>query len=522
MVRNPERARDETKMAGRSVGRRAIAVFLLFMLFLILGTGCKKKGGSAPVSSGGVGIGGGPPVYSGVGAGTHYWIDAVAGNDANPGTSALPFKTIDKIELLSLQPGDLVHVKAGTYTIVNALLLTSIHGSAAKWIGIQAEGAVVLRHADTNKNLIEVRDCYYLFLKGFEIYHQHGGTTYNTWPQVDGIKFMQQNSHDVTIENCHIHDCGDIGISVRAPEVYNLVVYNCEVNNCYCGFYWGYYETPVANRWFANNSRIANCYIHHCPPQDIDGTGYGIQIKGGSHGNVIEDNVLVTTGASAQAGIAVYHISTDGGTSADRNVIRRNFLYATRGEGIYAAEGAVIENNILVNTDAVGISIAQRNTGGYGIFHGNILCRHNTIFQVAQSAGRGLLFGMTSFNAPYEFDNNVVAVTGGGLQLAIKGPNTFPAHGYTAKNFAYGTVEGGGLGNVTLPNLACFMSTTYGNANFLYPASGGPLIGAGVGGAKSTAVDYNLESRVGSTPDGGAYEAVSAANSGPTLGAGFK
>ena len=46
---------------------------------------------------------------------TTYMVDAKAGNDANPGTAALPFRSIAKAALVAVHPGDTVRVKPGVY-----------------------------------------------------------------------------------------------------------------------------------------------------------------------------------------------------------------------------------------------------------------------------------------------------------------------------------------------------------------------------------------------------------------------
>lgn len=46
---------------------------------------------------------------------TTYTVDANAGNNANPGTAALPFRSLAKAALVAVHPGDTVRVKPGVY-----------------------------------------------------------------------------------------------------------------------------------------------------------------------------------------------------------------------------------------------------------------------------------------------------------------------------------------------------------------------------------------------------------------------
>lgn len=46
---------------------------------------------------------------------TEYYVDSVAGSDSNSGTNPTqPWKTLDKVNLVNLEPGDIVNIKAGS------------------------------------------------------------------------------------------------------------------------------------------------------------------------------------------------------------------------------------------------------------------------------------------------------------------------------------------------------------------------------------------------------------------------
>jgi hypothetical protein len=491
---------------------KRLALALLFASAL---PGCSGggRGGGGGAPGGGAPPGGGPgpggaPVYTGAGSATHYYV-STTGNDGNPGTAAQPWATLDKIESVALAPGDLVHVAAGTYTVNSALSLTNIAGSAAAWIGLQAEGAVKIQNTAV-QNVINVSGCSYLFLKGFEITHVNAGA-YGTWDAVDGVKFQGSNSSFVSIDSCHIHSLGNVGVSSQAPLVQSITVWNCEINDCYTGLYWGYYED--VNKRYAHYGRVARNYVHDCPPVDLDGTGYGLQIKGGSRGNVIEDNVFVNVAGNTRAAIAVYHISTNLSAETDHNIIRRNVVRASRNEGIWAVEGATVENNLVVDCAQYGINIDQRNTGSWGTFYGNLNLRHNSVCRVTNASGRAMRIGSAAFTPPIAATNNLLHVAGGG-QLALTGPAGFT--GTASNNFCSGGSSGSNLGVVALADMSCVQSTTYGSAGFLFPTAAGVLID--VGGTATD--DFNGTTRA--TPDAGAYESGGAGNPGWTVSDGFK
>lgn len=361
------------------------------------------------------------PVYPGAGTGGHKWIDIVAGNDANAGTATAPWRTLDKLETLTLLPGTIVHVKAGTYMLNSNLVLNGKNGNAAAWIGLEAEGAVLVRN-NAVQNVVELSGCSYLYLRGFDISHDNGTAAYGSWAAVDAIKFSG-NCNDVSVDSCVLHDVGNCGVASQAPLVQRITVYSCEIRNCFCGIYWGYYE-DVAKR-YAHDSRIASNNIHDCPPVDLNGTGYGIQIKGGSHGNIIEDNVLTNVGGNTRAGICVYHASTDATVSNQPNVIRRNLVRQARNEGIYASEGALIENNILSDSQNYGIRVDRRDTISWGAFYGRLTIRNNTIQRVMSATGVGLSVQANAFSPPFVVANNFVWVNGATTQKAFEGPIGF-------------------------------------------------------------------------------------------------
>lgn len=478
-------------------------IFLLAACHGGPGTG----GDDSPTSPGGGAAPSGPPAYPGAGSGTHYWVHP-AGSDGNPGTPSAPWRTLDRLETATFAPGDLVHVQPGTYMVNGSLTLAGIHGSPGAWIGLQAEGAVTIRNTAA-QNVVTIEGCRYLFLRGFEITHDNAGQPYGSWDAVDGIKFQTANSEFVTIDSCRIHDVGNVGIGSQVSEIRNVTVWECEIYNCYTGLYWGYYESPVKN--YAHYGRIARNYVHDCPPIDLDGTGYGIQIKGGSRGNVIEDNVFVNVGGGTRAAIAVYHISTDQGAQTDRNVVRRNFIRASRNEGIYAAEGATIENNIVCGCRTIGVNVAPRDTGGWGVFFGGLTVRNNTVYSVTDAAGIGLRVDGAGFSGGLVVANNLLIVTGA-ARRALAGPTGFG--GTATANLCHGPTSGSNLGIVALAGPSV-QSATYGTAGFLRPIA--PASASG-DAALAPADDFDGAAR-GNPPGAGAY---GPGGSGWTLADGFK
>src|SRR5574341_614644 len=92
-------------------------------------------------------------------------------------------------------------------------------------------------------------------------------------------------------------------------------------------------------------------YIHHLRGTSSGGND-GIEIKVGSHGNIIRDNVIHDTNIGQQYPcIFVY-----GGGPAP-NVVEGNVVWNC-GEGIQVVADAVIRNNIVLNSSSTGITAA--------------------------------------------------------------------------------------------------------------------------------------------------------------------
>ena len=94
---------------------------------------------------------------------------ATTGNDANPGTQAAPFRTIDKASWVA-KPGDVVNVRGGVY---NTIVYIASKGTAAARITFQSfpgEKAIIDgTNTPANKVLVSLGGTEYVDFKGFEV-----------------------------------------------------------------------------------------------------------------------------------------------------------------------------------------------------------------------------------------------------------------------------------------------------------------------------------------------------------------
>jgi hypothetical protein len=99
------------------------------------------------------------------------------------------------------------------------------------------------------------------------------------------------------------------------------------------------------------NTLIEGNYIHHLRGTSSGGND-GIEIKFGSYGNIVRDNVIHDTNISKKyPGIFVY------GGGKGINIVEGNVIW-NAGEGIQVVSDAIIRNNIIFNCAMTGITAA--------------------------------------------------------------------------------------------------------------------------------------------------------------------
>jgi hypothetical protein len=99
------------------------------------------------------------------------------------------------------------------------------------------------------------------------------------------------------------------------------------------------------------NTLVEGNYIHHTRGTSSGGND-GIEIKFGSYGNIVRDNVIHDTNIGREyPGIFVY------GGGKGINIVEGNVIW-NAGEGIQVVSDAIIRNNIIFNCSMTGITAA--------------------------------------------------------------------------------------------------------------------------------------------------------------------
>src|SRR5207245_4194108 len=124
-----------------------------------------------------------------------YYV-ATTGSDSNAGTSASPWRTIQKAAN-TLNGGDTVIVNAGTYS-ERVQVITS--GSAGKLLTFQAQGTVVMQGFNIQASYVKIT--------GFEIANTSG----SGWSDRSNGSGVYLSGSNDEISNNYVHNTTSAGI----------------------------------------------------------------------------------------------------------------------------------------------------------------------------------------------------------------------------------------------------------------------------------------------------------------------
>ena len=245
--------------------------------------------------------------FSGIGLGVTYEIHPAMSD------SQEAFETLAN----ALKPGDELILHGGTYSQSGRRAVTA-KGTADRPITIRAaQGqAPLLTHpADlaARYNNIEFVDCEYLTIRGIRF---KGGSS--------GVRFIR--GHHITFEACEISHTQNNALTMNSGHCDAFIIRRNHIHHTglstrgstegegmYIGGHDGSYVTT--------HSLFEGNYIHHTRSTSAGGND-GIEIKVGSYGNIVRDNVIHDTNIGTQyPGIFVY------GGGQGINVVEGNVIW---------------------------------------------------------------------------------------------------------------------------------------------------------------------------------------------------
>jgi hypothetical protein len=247
----------------------------------------------------------------------------------------------------SLKPGDELVLYGGTYSQTARRAVTA-KGTAKAPITICAvEGQNPLlihpQQVAARYNNIEFVNCEYLIIRG--IYFKGGSS---------GVRFIR--GHHVTLEDCQISNTMNNALTMNSGDCDAFIIRRNHIHHTGLlrngstegeGMYIGCHDGSC----ITTNTLIEGNYIHHMRGTSSGGND-GIEIKFGSYGNIVRDNVIHDTNIGTKyPGIFVY------GGGKEINIVEGNVIW-NAGEGIQVVSDAIIRNNIIFNCLATGITAA--------------------------------------------------------------------------------------------------------------------------------------------------------------------
>ncbi len=381
-----------------------------------------------------------------------------------------------------LGPGDEVIVHGGTYVVGGYHTQHWVGTEDAPVVVRAAEGETPVIQGDPSQNAMNLSGEYFVF-RGFEI---AGGS--------HGLRLG--STHHALIEDLHVHDTDDVAVSAnRDGEEYHHITFRRLHLHDTGGSGEGMYLGCNYGRCLFHDNLIEDSWIHDTNHGVAQGDG--IEIKYGSYGNVVRNNVIYNTQYPC---IIVY--GTEGQAP---NVIENNVLWNCEDSGIQAAADAVIRNNLIfqsgnglnshehqgavpsrltiVNNTIVACDVGLRANGWAG--GQDIVVANNGIYSDGATAVR-----IVSGGSDFVFTNNVVVGQVSGV-----------AAGYVNGRSADQDLE-------DPANLDA------------WPTQDSPLIDAG-SADWAPSVDYNWNPR-DESPDVGAYEWQAGGNPGWQPGPGWR
>ena len=275
-----------------------------------------------------------PPDVSAI----NYYVSP-SGSDTNPGTSELPFETIQKAADIVVA-GDTVIVRDGVYTdsndygdISNCIVILRRDGTPTDWITFRAENThgAVLDGNNVRNTAFYLYRADYIHIEGFEI-KRVGGVHCN-------------NSHDSYIYKCKIHDIGRY--------------YTSPACNGYTIGFAGISSTDTVYNVTVDSCMFYDIGRQHQDPYCVDDYKYDQMLYAQGKGWLIKNNIFY----NAPSGWALKLDGHDGATSEPTHkVINNTFAHDTNvgvdaeghivivlSHGDYPSSDLVIQNNIFYN-----------------------------------------------------------------------------------------------------------------------------------------------------------------------------
>lgn len=397
---------------------------------------------------------------------------SMSGNNANAGTLALPWRTV-QYAATTANAGDTVYVRGGTYSERVNFTKSGTASAPIVFREYPGEAPVIdqtgVTPPDFDSALFTLSNRSHVIIQGFTL--QNYRTTSDAKVPIgilvsgsgSGVQLLGNTVRDIEQNNTVLgnFDANAHGILVRgtsATQLTNLVI---DGNHLY-DLRLGASEALVLNG-NVTNFRVTNNVVHDCNNIGIDLIGYEGTSSDSAQdrarnglvaGNIVYDidssfnpayNGNLTTGGGSRSAAGIY---VDGGSNI---IIERNIVYGCNYGVELASEDPAgttdvitLRNNLIRHNQQAGIIM-----GGYNSGRGTTnLCviANNTLHQNGTVDASGGQIALQFYVTNCKFKNNILAPPAGRAEMVIH----FPVGGGAARE----------LGTTNVFNHNLYYSTT--------------------------------------------------------------
>ncbi|HXJ61203.1 MAG TPA: right-handed parallel beta-helix repeat-containing protein, partial [Verrucomicrobiae bacterium] len=261
-----------------------------------------------------------------------YYV-AKTGNNNNAGTLTTPWLTIAKA-LSTASGGDTIYVRAGTYSEGDKVISGPSGSASAPTVLAAYQGESVQLIGSGNSGRVALDALSYFTIDGLTISNLNQGV------------YIRNGCHDIVVKNCNLGNVGQEIFRVL-QDSYNVTLSNCFIHDGGVlassngeGVYIGTAASDVRDN--THHVVISSNIITRTKSESIE-------FKEGSHDCIAEKNVIsvgCTTDYPASC-IEVDNAAT--WPSNPNHIVRNNIIFdpGSRCHGIRAGTGVLIYNNII-------------------------------------------------------------------------------------------------------------------------------------------------------------------------------
>ncbi len=185
-----------------------------------------------------------------------YYV-STSGNNLNPGTQQLPWKT-PGYGSRQIQPGDTLIILGGKYILqeYDADIIIPPSGTSNAWITIigEAVNRPILAGRDNLITAINLSGVHFVRIQNLEITHDETASG-DLLQFRDGIEILGSPSSNIVLQDLYIHHIDEFGMNIQ--DVENLQILNCRIE--YAGF--GALGGPAGEHGGWRNVTIQNSHL---------------------------------------------------------------------------------------------------------------------------------------------------------------------------------------------------------------------------------------------------------------------